>query len=174
MAEQEAAAEAPEQKKKPPLKLILIVSAIMVVEAVAVFGFLAFTGSCTARSSAMELEGLEEAGREAAVELLLIEEKFQNMSTNRVWVWDAAIYLKVREKNRPAVQKIMETRKAEIAAGVSLIFRKAQHNQLREPGQETLTRQLTAYVNEVFGTQQDGTPRVERVLIPKCKGFPAD
>ena len=44
--------------------------------------------------------------------------------------------------------------------------------ELREPDFRTGSRQLTALVNDVFGTDADGLPRVERLVIAKLRGFP--
>ncbi|MEL7474080.1 MAG: hypothetical protein AAGK04_12250, partial [Planctomycetota bacterium] len=82
--------------------------------------------------------------------------------------------LKVKMKNQEIVEKALERRKAEIHEGVSMIFRRAQDRHLKEPGFETVTRQLNHYMQDIFGVDPDGLPRVERVIVPKAKGFPAD
>lgn len=164
----EAAAPA---KKKPPIKVIGIVAALMIVEGGAIF---VLVGKMNApqQAEAKHIEG-EHADQEALVELPLIEDKFQNMQTGQVWVWDVSVYLKVRMKHSESVKKELEARQAEIKEAVSTMFRRAQMSQLREPGLETLTRQLTGYVNKLLSPDAEGKSRVERVLIPKCKGFSA-
>lgn len=161
-------------KKKPPIKTIAIVAVIMVIEAVAVFMVVGMTSKKPAEAEAKELHGAEKEDHDAQVEIPLVEEKFQNMSTGRVWVWDTALVLKVKKKHEEFVAEQLEIRAAEIKEGVALIFRRAQHSHLKEPGLETLNRQLLAYLNNVLGPDAEGLNRVERVLIPKCKGFPAD
>lgn len=160
-------------KKKPNVKAIGIVAVIMIVEAAAVFLLVSMTSKKPADAHATQLEG-HGSDTEAQVEIPLIEEKFQNMSTGRVWVWDTAIVLKVKKKNETFVAEQLEARAAEIKEGISMIFRRAQHSQLKEPGLETINRQLIAYVNKTLGADPEGLNRVERVLMPKCKGFPAD
>ncbi len=167
----EANAEAP---KKSGMKTMMIVAAIMVVEAVAVFGIMKFTmGSSTSAQSA-QLEGEEENDRERPVEIELVRDKFQNMATGRVWQWEVHVFLRVRNKNVERVEAEKEKRRNEIEEGVARIIRSAQDRHLREPGLESITRQLNQYVNEVFGYDQAGIPRVERVIIPKCMGAPMD
>ncbi|MDX2146878.1 MAG: hypothetical protein SFZ23_05100 [Planctomycetota bacterium] len=168
------ASDAP-PKKKPPIKVIGIVAALMIIEGVAVF-VLVGSGGKPPKAEAKHVEG-DHAGKEdldALVELQLVKEKFQNMQTGRVWIWDVEIYLKVKKKNEEAVQKELEARQAEVTEAVATMFRRAQHAQLKEPGLETLTRQLTQFVSKTFKPDADGKPRVERVIIPKCKGFAAD
>jgi len=110
----------------------------------------------------------------APVEIELMKGQFQNMSTGRVWEWRAEIFLRVRQKNVAEIESIMERDKALIQEGISKIFGRAQDRHLREPGRETMTRQITTYLNEIFGVDADEFPLIDRVLIPELKGFPAD
>ena len=57
---------------------------------------------------------------------------------------------------------------------ISRIYRRAQLAQLREPGSETITRQLTAMLDEFFGPDPEGHSMIERVLVPVCDGYSAD
>ena len=175
MADEQAnAPETQDEGKKKGGKLpILIVAALMLLEAGAIYFVLSVMGG-PQPATASELEGLEENDRDAMQEILLVSNRFQNMQSGRVWGWDAEIYIKVRQKNVEAVQKTMERNEAEILEGLALIFRRAQDRHLREPGLETLTRQLNTYVNEVFGTDAEGMPIVERVILAKLKGVPED
>ena len=158
-------------KGSSSVKIILAVVILMVVEAAGIYFFVGKTGPKPAEAA---VEGKDETNHDSVVEVPLIEDKFQNMSTGRVWVWDAGVVLKVKKKNEEYVAEQLEARAAEIKEGISMIFRRAQHSQLKEPGLETVNRQLLTYVNKTLGTDAEGLNRVERVLIPKCKGFPAD
>jgi flagellar basal body-associated protein FliL len=155
-------------------KTLLMVAGLMVAEAALVgVGVMVFVKG-PSQAGASELTGAEEADKEQPVEILLIEDRFQNMQSGRVWGWQAEIYLKVRQRNMDTVKKVQERDAAEIKEGVALIFRRAQDRFLREPGLETLSRQLTTYVHQVFGTDRDGMAIVDRVIISKLKGTPED
>ena len=80
--------------------------------------------------------------------------------------------MKVRRKNLDFVERQLEQRAAEIQEGITQIFRRAKLTELREPDFRTGSRQLTALINDVFGTDADGLPRVERLVIAKLRGFP--
>jgi len=160
-------------KKGGGLKTMIVVAALMLVEGAGVFLLVSSMGGPKA-VEASQLEGLEETGDEAPVEIKLVEDRFQNMQTGRVWEWRVQIYLRVRQKNVDEITRIQERDEASIKEGVAMIFRRAQDRHLREPGLETVTRQLTTYLNETFGLDADGLPRIDRVIIPECKGFPAD
>lgn len=160
-------------RKKPPILVLGGIVGLMVVEGAALFFILGSSGKQPATAEA-GLHEPENAHAEALQEIPLIADEFQNMQTGRVWIWKLEVFLKVKGKNVEHVQHELETRAAEVKAGVQEIMRRAQHNQLKEPGLETLTRQLTAFVNRVFGADADGANRVEGIIIAKCLGIQAD
>jgi flagellar basal body-associated protein FliL len=174
MSDEQAQPAETTTKKKAPMKVVILVAALMLVEGIAVFGFIAMSGFGAAKLSADELEGQAVADLERPVEIQLIEGKFQNRSTGRPWTWHTQLYLQVRNKNVEHVEKVLEQRENEIKEGIRLIISKAQDRHLKEPGGETIRRQLTTYINTVFGADPDGEHRVEKLLISRFDGFPAD
>ena len=172
MADEEKKEGTGEEKPKKGFsaKMLAIILGIMAVEGVGIFLFVTMM-SGTPQDAAAELI-TDEADPEALVEVLLTEEQYQNMTSNQVWIWEAEIYLKVRRKNQDFVQGQLEQRSAEIQEGITQIFRRAKLTELREPDFRTGSRQLTALINDVFGTDADGLPRVERIVIAKLRGFP--
>ncbi|MDX9910865.1 MAG: hypothetical protein RBS39_03435 [Phycisphaerales bacterium] len=161
MAEEQATQET-KAKKKLPIVTIGIVAGLMAVEGVVVFLLVGMTqGGKEAEAS---IEGDALADLEAPVEVPLLEEKFQNNQTGRVWLWDTVLVLKTRKKHEELVKSTLEARKAEVREGVAMIVAKATHTQLMEPGKETLKRQLQSLATNIFGTDPDGRPRVDDVL----------
>jgi hypothetical protein len=156
-------------KKKPPIKVIGIVAGIMIAEAAGVYVLIGMTGPKPVAAES-EVHGLEEAEGQQTVEIDLIDDKFQNMQTGRVWMWDMKIVLKTTQKNEAHITEELEQRASEVQEGIAQIVRRAQHSHLKEPDLVTLTRQLTAYADKVFGHDAQGNSRVERVMIPKCRG----
>jgi flagellar basal body-associated protein FliL len=174
MADEETKGESTESSSKGGgLKTIIIVAVLMLAEAGGLFVLINMMNGPKA-ADASQLVGLEGTGEEAPVEIELVKGQYQNMSTGRVWEWRAEIFLRVRQKNVAEIESIMERDKALIQEGISKIFGRAQDRHLREPGRETMTRQLTTYLNEIFGVDADEFPLVDRVLVPELKGFPAD
>ena len=173
-----AAAPPPEPeaspKKKPPLKVVGVVAALMVAEAAGVYLFVGLTGP-RAQSASADIQGAEDKAAQEAVEIELINDKFQNLQTGHVWVWDMQIVLKVKKKYEAYVEGELTKRSAEITEGVGQIIRRAQHNHLREPELTTINRQITAYLAKAIEPDPaDGSARIERILIPKCKGMQID
>jgi len=165
--------EAPVTKKKPPLKVIAVVGGLMVAEAAGVYVFVGMTGRAP-QSAEAHLVGTEDHGEDEAIEIPLIDDKFQNLQTGRVWMWDISIFLKAKKKHETYITEELAKRDAEIREGIGQIIRRAQHGNLREPDLTTLNRQLRAYLDSVFKPDAKGNSRIERVLIPKCKGLQID
>lgn len=151
--------------------VIGVVAVLMIIEAGVVGGYFMLAGGPKEAEASVdpELEKLDET-----TEVELVSDQFQNMQTNRVWLWETEVVLKVRKRHEAFVTETLEKRRAELKQGVAEIIRRATHTQLREAGLETLNRQISAYVFHVFGEDEEGNPRVDEVLIPKCRGFPAD
>lgn len=166
------ATEAP--KKKSPIKLFAIVGVLMVVQAGAIIGIMGATGPKAAVAKDVKLDTEHHEDEEATVEITLIDDRFQNMQTGRVWIWDTEIVLQVKTKHQKAVEEMLQKRAAEVREGVATIIRKAQHSQLREPGLESLNHIILSFVNRVAGKDAENEERIRRVIIPKCKGYPAE
>ncbi len=164
-----ASEEAP--KKKLPIKTVAVVAAIMLLEGVGVFLFVSMTGRAP-QDSLAGIHDSAEAAKEESVEIALVDDRFQNLQTGNVWIWKLQVYLKVKKKNEEFVNKVLEERSAEIKTALGQLMRRMQHAQLKEPDLRTLTRQITALVNEKFGFDKE-IPRVDEVLISNCEGFPA-
>lgn len=168
MAEEEAKAP-----KKKSLKPLLVVAALLVGEGVGVMVFMKVLGKPNpVQGQEIVDDGLAELER--IHEVLIVADRFPNNYTGRTWLWEAEIQAQVKQKNLADVERVLEERNAEIKTGVSRIFRAAHHNYFTEANLETLTRQVTEYLREVFGQDASGEERIVRVLIPKCVGFPAD
>jgi flagellar basal body-associated protein FliL len=224
MSDKEAkkeAAPAPEAEAKPKKKggkkVLIMVAVAMIGEAAVLMGVLKMGGP-QATQAAEQPHSLEADGSQIAKELLVVEDKFQNLQTGRVWVWDASIYVQVKTKYAPAVEEILKRRGATVREGLSQIFSRAQHAQLVEPDRQTLNRQIVAFLEKLMeeekATLENGPPPgsgkadekgghgkaeehaaaapaagahgdgsheavdpktvIQKVLIPKCRGFPTD
>lgn len=161
--------EAAPAKKKPPIKTIGLIAGIMAAEAAGVYVLVGMT-SPKAVVAETEVHGHDEAAAQETVEIDLIDDKFQNMQTGRVWLWDMRIVMKTTKKNEDFITSALEQKASEIQEGIAQIVRRAQHSHLKEPDLVTISRQITAYADKVFGHDAQGHSRVDRILIPKCRG----
>lgn len=108
------------------------------------------------------------------VEVLVAKDRFPNNHTGRTWLWDAEIHVQVKGKHADRINAALTGRSAEIKTGLARIWRIAQHNHFNEPGLETLTRQVTDFLDSVLGATADGKSFIDRVLIPRCVGYPTE
>lgn len=165
----EAASEKP-VKKKPPIKVIGVVAGIMLLEGAGVY---VLVGMTSPRAQTAEA-GLHDDGASALdepVEIELINEKFQQMPGGEVWQWDLQVVLKVKERAREKVETVMKAKSGEIKEGIAQIVRRARPQDMKEPDLRTLNRQLSAFLDKTLGLDPDGNSRIERIVIPVCRGF---
>lgn len=171
------AAPAP-AKKKGGIKVIGVVAVLMIVEGAGLFFALK---SGPAKSEAGEVHpNLENDPANEKEEVLIVEDQFQNLQTGSVWIWDVSVYAEVKAKNSEKLKELLKRRSAAVREGISQIFSRAQHAQLKEPEHLTLNRQITAFMGKLISeespTAESGEEDklIDRVLIPKCRGFPAN
>lgn len=165
-----AAPQAQPATRKLPLKVVGAVAAIMAAEAAGVVLLLGAL-SPHPHEAAAEIVDDEHNALEGSVEIQLVDERFQNMQSGRVWSWEIGVFLKVKKKHEEFLNRQLEDRNAEIKEGISQIIRRAQHVHLKEPELTTLNRQIRAFLDKTIGTDAEGQSRIERVMIPKCKGI---
>lgn len=157
-------------KRGVPLKAIGVVAAIMIAEGAGVFLLVGVLGPKPQEAAAV-VHGDDHADADATVEIELADDRFQNMQSGRVWSWEIGIVLKVKRKNEEYVGAQLREREAEITEGISQIIRRAQHVHLKEPELTTLIRQIKGFLDKSLGVDGEGASRIERVMIPKCKGI---
>jgi len=179
MADNEAApapapeASEPSPKGKLPLKMIIMILGLMLAEGAGVFVVL----NMMSAPQEVKAEGITETpadGLEQIHEVLIVDDRFPNHQTGRVWLWEVEVQVQVRQKNLDYVQRLLEERSAEVKTGIAQIIRTSHHKHLTEPNLDTINRQIEQYLRDVFEYDAEGNPRIERVLLPKCVGFPAD
>lgn len=117
---------------------------------------------------------LDEAHLEEPVELLLVEDRFQNTRTGRAYLYDTEIYIVVPRKHQETVRTRLENMRAQVTTEIATIFRRAEPSHLLEPELSTLTRQLKAMTDRRFGYDEEGEPYIQEVLIRRCMQFPAN
>lgn len=170
-----AAEEQASAKKGLPIKTIGIVAVLLVVEAAAMFFVLGATGKPkTTEAAHVDPHGDPKSDKDKPVEINVVKERFPNNSTGRPWIWDAEIVIQVKAADAERVQGVIDSRAAEIRTGIGRIWRTAQQAHFNEPGLETLTRQVTAFLDGLLGPDAEGHSYLRRVLVARCVGYPTD
>ena len=169
-AEKKETAEEAPKAKKFSMQAMIIVGAMLLVEAVAICGvFMLSGGPQTVQADPLAADAAAQA--EQPVELLIASDKFQNSRSGRAYIYDTEVFIVVKQKHLEAVETKKEAMQASIRTALTTIFRRAEPAQLREPELATLTRQVKAAMDERFGTDEEGEPIVQRVLIGKCTEY---
>lgn len=171
----EKPAEGAPAKKGLPIKTIAVVAAVMLVEAVAVFVVMK---AISPKSSHAQTEhaALQHDDGDTLKEIKVADEKYQNMSQGKdSWMWQIHVAVQVKKRHADKVEGILKSRESEIREGLRQIVGRADHNMLKEADSKALNRQFTAYLNTIVPVdEKSNEPLIERVLIPRCFGFPAD
>jgi len=154
------------------LKTIILVLGLLIAEAAIVgAALMMWAGPGEVQADIVETDN---AAAENVSELMIVSDRFPNHQSGKIWLWDTEVQIQIKQKNLAHLQRVLEERNAEIKTGISRLWRNAHHRHLTEPNLETMTRQLAEYLNQVFGEDANGEPRVHKVLIPRCVGLPGD
>lgn len=164
---------AEQSKKKLPIRTALIVSAVLFAEVATVgIAYWALGGPAEVRADGAAVDAAMLA--EQPVEILVVEDKFQNTRTGRAYLYDTEIYIVVTKKHEGEVQKSIESMSAQITTDIATIFRRSEPAHLLEPELSTLSRQINAALDARLGQDDQGESFVQEVLIRKCMQFRAD
>lgn len=169
----DGAPEAEEKKKGLPLMPIITVAGVLVIEAVVIVALFMFSGG---PSDVKAEPGIadEIALGEKPAEALVVAGKFQNTQSGRSYMYDTEIYIVVKQKHHLFIEERIAAMQASIQRDITTIFRRATPNHLREQELATLTRQVKASLDALFGRDENDEPFVQEVLISKCMEFASD
>lgn len=174
-AETVEAPEAEGGKKKFPMKALIILLAVVLIEGVAISAVFMVSGKPAEVTASQGAEKDEALKLEQPIEELVVSDKFQNTRTGRTYLYDTEVYIVVRQRHLDQAKTILEAKKAQIRQDIRTIISRAEPAQLLEPTLATLTRQIQASLDEKLGRDaQEGKPLIEKVLITKCTQFRVD
>ncbi len=168
-----SAENAQEKSGGLPIKAIIMVAAILLIEAGTILGTMWLSGGPT-EVKGQGIDADLKAEQNELVEVLVVQGKYDNQRTGRTYLYDSEIYATVRRKNEAKFKEELETMKTQISVDVQTIFRRAEPSHFQEPTRATLTRQIKAVLDERFGKDAEGEPLIESVLIGKCLPYRAD
>lgn len=173
MAEAQQPAEG-EKKSKLPMKAIIIVASILLLEGIGISTAFMIAGKPSdvqADPAALDAEAMANQ----QVEELVVSDKFPNSKMGRTYLYDTEVYILLRRKHRDQVMNDLQNMNVRVSSEISTIFRSIDPLLLEEATLATLRRQIKAKMDEMFGKdEQSGKPLVEDVLIRKCTRFRAD
>lgn len=190
----EPAAEKHDEKKSGGLltKTPVLIGGIMLVEAVVLFAgfkFLLGGGPASATGATLVEEGPGEGGddghgggshgggsastdKSRLVEVPLLEMRATNKRDGRTFLYQVKIVVVTRAASEEKVKTLIKEREALIRDRVRTIIAQSDPDRLgggKEPGLETLRRQVKHQLDEIIG---EGV--IDEVLVPDCIPFRTD
>jgi flagellar basal body-associated protein FliL len=169
----EATNQAGEKKEKKP-KTVVMVMAMLVIEAVVIVGAMMFLGGKPADVAAAHdpHAAAAVAEEDKIVETLVLEARMPNNKSGVTYLFATEIYVQTKQKHAEEVAAEIEQFQAEIKADVTAIWRMSEPQHFQEPKLETLTRKVYALLNDRFGNA-DGSedPIVLKVVIVMSTGY---
>ena len=173
-----AAPAAPEKSGGLLTKLPVLLSGVMVLEAVVLFAGFKLLGGKPQQASAadvvMEAERAAKGGgdKRKTVEVQVVEFKAPNKSNGRTFLYDVSIYVVTKAEFEQRVRDTFKDKGALIQDRIRTIIAESDPEKLgggSEPGLETLRRQVKYQLDEIVG---DGV--IDEVLVPRCIPFRTD
>ena len=161
------------QKKKLPIKTLLILAAVFVIEGVVIATVFVVAGKPADVQADGAVEDLASMA-ELPVEEMVVADKFPNSKRGRTYIYDTEVYIVVKQKRQSEIRGQLDSMAAQISADIRTIVSRAEPNHLLEPTLATIKRQIKAALDERLGRDEEGLSRVEKVVITKFTQFRAD
>jgi flagellar basal body-associated protein FliL len=103
-------------------------------------------------------------------ELLFAKFRAMNDRSGQNIIYDVTVYGRVRGDMVEDAEKLIEQNKATIEDRLTRVFRSADPQFFKEPGLETLRRQIKHELSSVFGSEN----MVEEILLPSLMWYNAE
>jgi flagellar basal body-associated protein FliL len=161
------------RSRKGRFAVIGLVSGIMLVEGVGIFVATRFLGG-GADSAVASVPGLEAPPAETQAprvkELLIAEFRAMNDRSGQNILYDVKVYGRVEGARAAKVEAALQMQKATVADRLAKVVRAADPQYFKEPGLETLRRQIKNELSHVLSDEE----MVDEVLIPSLMWYQAD
>ena len=175
-----ASAPAAEEGKSGLLsKTPILLTGVMIVEAIVLFAGFKVLGGKPHAATAAELVAESEKGegkgagdKKKTVEVQVVEFKAPNKANGRTFLYDVSIYVITKAEFEQRVKDTFKDKGALIQDRIRTIIAESDPEKLgggSEPGLETLRRQVKYQLDEIVG---DGV--IDEVLVPRCIPFRTD
>lgn len=174
MPEETPAPETP--KKKSPIKAVILVFAIVVIEAVAIIGFFKMTGPDPVQAALQNDDAVIEVDElDKIVELRVIDARLPNNKAGAIYLYNTQVWVQCKQRYSEKVSDELERHRNEITAEITAIWRTSDPKHFKEPKLESLTRKVGALLDARFGNDPElGQPFITKSLIVMQPGFRLD
>ena len=164
-----------EEKKSLPIKQLITMVGLLVVEAALIIGVMMFIGAEPEVATAETPLDPAIAEAEKIVEVLVLDGKLPNAKSGVAFLYSTEVYVQVRQRHSDTVRQKIDQFYNEIKADITAIWRTSEPHHFQEPKLETLTRKVYAMLNERFGLDVDsGEPVLVKCVVVMGTGFRVD
>ncbi len=159
-----------------PLKTILMIAGMLVIEAALIVGVMMFLGGdpdvATAGGGFVDPETAE---GEKIVEVLVLEGKLPNAKSGVTYLYKTEVYVQVKQKHSERVAGELDQFSNEIKSELGAVWRTSDPHHFQEPKLESLTRKVYALMSDRFGVDpEDDEPILVKCVIVMGTGFRVD
>lgn len=170
MAEQaQPAAPAPGGKKT-----LIMVAALMAVEAIVIIGAIMMVGRPGSVQAKDDLPAVN-AEEEKIVEVQVLKDRLLNDRSGANYIHDVEIWAHVKKKHEARVTDELTRFKNEIKSQIMAIWRAAEPRHIAEPRLENLTRKIEVLLHERFGDEgENGERIIQKCVVVAGPGFRID
>lgn len=151
--------------KKSSLKVILMVAAIMVIEAGVLIGVAVVTKSPEVKADSGFLSAQEEALNHI-VEVSVVHDRFPNSKQGVLYLYDTQVTARVKARNQKTITDFAEGNQALIKTTIAALWRNAEPRHFDEPLLSTLTRQAEEALKQIMPKDPTtGESLIEEILL---------
>ena len=162
-------------KKKSPAKMLIVLGAILLIEAVAIVGAMMVFGGPSEVAAEADTAQVVAPEDEKIQEILVLDAKLANNKSGLTFIYDTEIYVQVRKKHADRVTGELERYRNEIKAQITTIWRTSEPHHFQEPKLENLNRKVAALLGDRFGSDpHTAQPVISKVVIVMGTGIRVD
>ncbi len=167
--------ESPRSRRRSPVRLVIIVAGILVLEAAVIIGAMTLLGGPPEVEAAGVPALLEVPEEERIVEILVIDAKLPNNKSGMTYLYDTEIYVQVKQRYADEVAEELSQFRNEIKSEITAVWRTAEPRHFQEPRLQSLTRRIQTVLSDRFGVdQQRDEPIISKCVIVMGLGFRID
>lgn len=153
-------------KRRLPIKMIIVIAIVMVVEGAVIGGGVMLFGDKKPAVANENLQDDSEAAKKDLVEVLLVGGKFQNTRQGaQAYMYDTSIYVVVRQQNQAYVESMIEAEGNRIRQEVSEVFGRAEPAELNDAERLSLKRKILAKCEQRFKKDAEGESYIHEVVF---------
>ncbi|MCL4198577.1 MAG: hypothetical protein KJZ69_13910 [Phycisphaerales bacterium] len=151
--------------RKSNLKVVLIVAAIMLIEAGVLIGVAMFTSAPAVKADS-GFEAEQDASLNRVVEIPVVHDRFPNSKQGVLYLYDTQITARAKARHEKVIADFVAGNQALIKTTIAALWRNAEPRHFNEPLLSTLTRQAEEALKEIMPRDpKSGESLLDTILL---------